>query len=330
MKNILVAVTLAALSASAIASPVSKDELASYDDTPIVTPDPNPAPETTQPTDTQKEPESTAPSDRWGHIDREPNTRGVVNKEIITELRKTNTNVSDLQSNNAELWKDKASQVALDNEAAARVKGHEEQQASIDELWKDKASINSLDNEAAQREDGDKRNAQDIAKVQSTVTTVQKSAYHAQSTADKGVKDAAAAQRSADKNAANVVGLNSKVDNLNVYVNQSNTYSKSYTDQSVAEAKDYADRGDAKLSSKIEDVKHRAYSGVAGVAAMANIPSVPGHTFDVGVGVGTFENAASVAVGAHYRPSDDNVFKVSVSKGNEGSAVFGAGYTYGF
>lgn len=71
-------------------------------------------------------------------------------------------------------------------------------------------------------------------------------------------------------------------------------------------------------------------AGIAGVAAMANIPEVNSHqTFAVGVGVGGFDGQQAVAVGASARVNDNLTVKASVAANNE-EVVWGAGAAIGW
>jgi hypothetical protein len=69
-------------------------------------------------------------------------------------------------------------------------------------------------------------------------------------------------------------------------------------------------------------------AGVAGVAAMANIPQVDqSKTFALGVGVGHFQNQTSLAIGGSYRIAKDAVIKASIAAGNASKekTVYGLG-----
>lgn len=71
-------------------------------------------------------------------------------------------------------------------------------------------------------------------------------------------------------------------------------------------------------------------AGIAGVAAMANIPEVNSHqTFSLGVGVGGFDGQQAVAVGASARINNNVTVKASVAANNE-EVVWGAGTAIGW
>jgi autotransporter adhesin len=72
----------------------------------------------------------------------------------------------------------------------------------------------------------------------------------------------------------------------------------------------------------------KVIAGVAGVAAMANIPQVDqGKTFSVGAGVSSFMGANALAIGATYRLAPNAVVKASVAALNNynNQAVYGLG-----
>jgi hypothetical protein len=71
-------------------------------------------------------------------------------------------------------------------------------------------------------------------------------------------------------------------------------------------------------------------SGIAGIAAMTNIPLVEqNRKFALGVGVGHYDGATSMALGASARLSENAVIKASISNGIAGgtrkSTVYGVG-----
>lgn len=87
----------------------------------------------------------------------------------------------------------------------------------------------------------------------------------------------------------------------------------------------------ANLDKKVDDNRKRASAGIAGVAAMANIPQVTqGQTFAVGAGVGTTDGESALAVGASSRLNDNWVVKASVSDDTQNNFVVGAGASYGW
>ena len=85
------------------------------------------------------------------------------------------------------------------------------------------------------------------------------------------------------------------------------------------------------LRRQIDDNKDRADAGIAGVAAMANIPQVTdSQTFSVGAGVGTRSDEGAMAVGFSARASDHVVLKASVAGDTEQTWTVGGGVSYGW
>jgi hypothetical protein len=87
------------------------------------------------------------------------------------------------------------------------------------------------------------------------------------------------------------------------------------------------------FSSQITSLQNQVYSnqsGIAGVSAMANIPSITtDQNFNVGVGVGSFATASALAIGLNARISGNLTGKISASV-SSGTYVGGAGLALGF
>uniref|UniRef100_UPI001CA4D233 YadA-like family protein n=1 Tax=Scandinavium goeteborgense TaxID=1851514 RepID=UPI001CA4D233 len=85
------------------------------------------------------------------------------------------------------------------------------------------------------------------------------------------------------------------------------------------------------LNKEVNDNRKRASAGIAGVAAMANIPQViQGQTFSVGAGAGNTDGESAVAVGFSARATDHVVVKASVSDDTQQNFVIGGGVSYGW
>lgn len=97
----------------------------------------------------------------------------------------------------------------------------------------------------------------------------------------------------------------------------------------VQEANTYTDNKFSSLKRTVEKNKKQANAGIAGVAAMANIPTVSqGSRFAVGAGTGVYGGEQAISVGFSARINDSFVTKASVSTSSEGTPVFGAGASY--
>ena len=80
----------------------------------------------------------------------------------------------------------------------------------------------------------------------------------------------------------------------------------------------------AQLNDKIEQNRQHASAGIAGVAAMANIPQVSQNaTFSVGAGTGSYDGEQGLAVGFSGRINGTIVTKASVSATTQNDFVFG-------
>lgn len=85
------------------------------------------------------------------------------------------------------------------------------------------------------------------------------------------------------------------------------------------------------LKRQIDDNRKEANAGIAGVAAMANIPQVTDkQDFSVGAGVGFRGDEQAVAVGFSGRVTENVVTKVAVSTDTQNGWTVGAGVSYGW
>ncbi|MEG2043016.1 MAG: YadA C-terminal domain-containing protein, partial [Hafnia sp.] len=80
------------------------------------------------------------------------------------------------------------------------------------------------------------------------------------------------------------------------------------------------------LRSEVDQNHKRASAGIAGVAAMANIPQVTeGATFSVGAGAGNTDGESALAIGFSARAAQNVVVKASVSNDTQHNFVVGTG-----
>ncbi len=87
----------------------------------------------------------------------------------------------------------------------------------------------------------------------------------------------------------------------------------------------------AGLNKEVDKNRERASAGIAGVAAMANIPQViQGQNFSIGAGLGSSDSESAIAVGLSSRVSEHVVVKSSVSDDSQHNFVFGSGISYGW
>ena len=85
----------------------------------------------------------------------------------------------------------------------------------------------------------------------------------------------------------------------------------------------------ANMDKRIDENRKNASAGIAGVAAMANMPQVSQNSsFSVGAGVGSYDSEQGLAVGMSARFNENVVTKVSVAATTQDDFVFGAGVSY--
>lgn len=85
----------------------------------------------------------------------------------------------------------------------------------------------------------------------------------------------------------------------------------------------------AAMGKRIDGNRNHASAGIAGVAAMANIPQVSQNSsFSIGAGVGSYDGEQGIAVGASARFNQNVVTKASVAGTTQSDFVFGAGVSY--
>ncbi|HDS4345635.1 TPA: YadA C-terminal domain-containing protein [Enterobacter hormaechei subsp. steigerwaltii] len=86
----------------------------------------------------------------------------------------------------------------------------------------------------------------------------------------------------------------------------------------------------ASIDKKVDAVKRHADAGIAGVAAMANIPMIADKAVTVGAGVGARGDAQALSVGAKFRVSESVAASVGVAADTEDGYTLGAGVGFGF
>lgn len=228
------------------------------------------------------------------------------------------------------------------------------------QLWEQKASVDNVNElrgaqskESAERISGYhelKDTKVDVGTYQQQQVVVQQRTAAAQSTADKALDGVSANRVSIDDHTMALSNHENRIRNTEFTQQDQGATLRSHEERIVATSAQVSQNqadiqnlntameeqaaGTQRQFSEVrqqQDKDREEYrAGIASVAAMSNIPTVPGHTFDVGVGLGNFANSTAVAVGAHYRPSENNVFKASMAMSNEGKGAFGLGYSYGF
>jgi hypothetical protein len=123
---------------------------------------------------------------------------------------------------------------------------------------------------------------------------------------------------------AGINGLNGKDADM-TQVNTATQTSKAANNR-VAALEQSTNQRFSDMGKRIDDNRDHASAGVAGVAAMANIPQVSQNSsFSVGAGVGSYDGEQGLAVGASARFNQNVVTKASVAATTQDDFVFGAG-----
>lgn len=126
---------------------------------------------------------------------------------------------------------------------------------------------------------------------------------------------------------AGIDGLNGKDADM-TQVNANTETNKSISKRQDAFEKSTNQRF-ANMDKRIDENRKNASAGIAGVAAMANIPQVSQNSsFSVGAGVGSYDGEQGIAVGASARFNQNVVTKASVAGTTQSDFVFGAGVSY--
>lgn len=140
----------------------------------------------------------------------------------------------------------------------------------------------------------------------------------AQSTGDYAVSRSDAALRNAAANAQAIRNTNAKVAEHNRTL--------ANHEQRLGELERNTSSRFAGIDKRIDENKRSANAGIAGVAAMSNIPQVNGGArFSFGVGVGQRGSEQAVAVGFSSQITDSVIGKVSASNDSQQQWTLGAG-----
>lgn len=181
-------------------------------------------------------------------------------------------------------------------------------------------------------------------KAQVTADRAESKAVKAQSTADTAVVKADKAQVTANRAESKADYAIAGVDNAYSYIEQTrdslNNTNKSVAQNShdianhekrIGDLERQVNTGFSNLHKQIDKVEKKSNAGIAGVAAMANIPQVTEfQSFSVGAGVGYRDDQSAIAVGASARISQNTVGKLSVSADTQSGYTVGAGISYGW
>lgn len=208
-------------------------------------------------------------------------------------------------------------------------------------------SLNKVDQVAESAQINSNTAITSSADAKSTASTAKAMAGNAQGTADYAVNetqklwaDKASAQNVEELRGAHIeetqerikndAMTNQRIDELNNGLAQADSNSREYADNAKQQANAYTDKEVAAVKRQVKQVKREARGGVAGAAAMANIPTAReiGH-MNIGAGTGFYKDTSAIAVGGSYRFNSNVTIKASVSTTGR-DTVAGAGASYEF
>lgn len=260
------------------------------------------------------------------------------------EVAEANNNIQDAQI--AELQLNKADRSELEDvaiKADGALAGAIENRNQIDAVKEDLAytnkqvTTNKNDIADLKNQNGVLNNA--VANAQDTANTASAKADKAQNTADKAVagvnsvkNDVKVVSRDVANNSIRIQRNEERIDGAyaGIYDNRKNIEANRQAVNRNSQEIQKLNKNFSDLKNTVDANRKRAAAGIAGVAAMANIPEVNSHqTFSVGVGVGGFDGQQAVAVGASARVNDNLTVKASVAANNE-EVVWGAGAAIGW
>lgn len=172
----------------------------------------------------------------------------------------------------------------------------------------------------------DQQRQDDAAKAEATkrdgqFTTLSSGVAAAQATGDYAHSRIDAANANIEANKQALVNTNKRV--------AQNTADIANHEQRITTLESKTNAQFNSLKNQIDDNKRDANAGIAGVAAMANIPQVTqGARFSVGAGVGNRDGESAVAVGFSSRITESVVGKASVAADTQSGFTVGAGVSY--
>ena len=250
------------------------------------------------------------------------NQRDITNN--VAALQQTNANVTKNAGNiagNRTLIGDNAKGIVTNKDAiqhnsvdvAKNTSGIATNKTSIDNLTVQNRTTYNLAADASRMS---------IHEEQEIVTLTQDTKV-AQATGEYAQSRAQTAMQNAEKNRAALVATNKKV--------AANSAELTNHEQRIETLEQSNSASFGKLKSEVEDNRKRASAGIAGVAAMANIPQVTNtQNFSVGAGVGNSDGENALAVGFSARATENVVVKASVSDDSQHNFVVGGGIAYGW
>lgn len=142
---------------------------------------------------------------------------------------------------------------------------------------------------------------------------------NAQRTGDQALKVGNTAYNNTVVNSARLDGHDADIQKLNGDVSRVDRSSRERAEQVLNMSKEYTDETKAQLTQQMDKIRREEQAGIAGVAAIAGMPMIPGVKLQSTFGVGNFHGSTAVATGLIYQPSATDAFKAAASLSNGGS-----------
>lgn len=246
--------------------------------------------------------------------------------------RAQDSKIAELQDTKAD--RSELEEVAIKADGA--LAGSIENRNQIDTVKENLADTNKYvaDNKASidQLHRNDQALADNISAVDRDVQEVKQQANNNKQDIQKVKNDVKVVSRDVANNSIRIQRNEERIDGAyaGIYDNRKNIEANRQAISRNSHEIQKLNKNFSDLKNTVDANRKRAAAGIAGVAAMANIPEVNSHqTFSLGVGVGGFDGQQAVAVGASARVNDNLTVKASVAANNE-EVVWGAGAAIGW
>ncbi len=222
---------------------------------------------------------------------------------------------------------------ALAQETTDRQSGDQALSGRIDT----KVDQTTYDDDKSTQSEKDRSQDGKISVAQGTANVALTTAGVAVAKADKAQDTANRAESKADYAIAGVDNAYSYIEQTRDSLNNTNksvaqnSHDIANHEKRIGDLERQVNTGFSNLRKQIDKVEKKSNAGIAGVAAMANIPQVTEfQSFSVGAGVGYRDDQSAIAVGASARISQNTVGKLSVSADTQNGYTVGAGISYGW
>ncbi|EEK4465157.1 hypothetical protein GNM83_20230 [Salmonella enterica] len=245
---------------------------------------------------------------------------------------KVTSNTTDILANKQAIADESNTRAAADDVQDKHIASNTDSIKSLDtQLNRDRRTADSrAAAQATEDNDQDTRITHNTSAI-ATETQQRQSQFTTLSSGVKQAQDTGAyAQKRADDAYAHTEANRQALNATNKRV-ADNTATIANHEQRISALESENSANFGKLKSEVDQNRKRASAGIAGVAAMANIPQViQGQTFSVGAGMGNTDGESALAVGMSARASEHVVVKASVSNDTQHNFVVGAGVSYGW